>query len=188
MSATVKVSPAEYLELERKAEFKSEYLDGIIRRRPDSNRHHCLIATNFLSECWQQLRATNAEVYSSNMRIRAENSYFYPDMSVVCQTPVFEDAETDVLLNPTLLLEIVSPETEFFDRNEKFVVYRQMESLEEYVLVSQLMPRVEIFKRQGNDWLFSKANGLEVTVRLESIGCELKLSEVYEKVKFPQSE
>lgn len=188
MATAVKVSPAEYLELERKAEFKSEYLDGTIVPMPGATREHNLIETNIVRELSLQLKGRDCEVYGGNMKVRVPISYRYPDATVVCGTPMFEDTETDVLLNPTVIFEVLSKSTETYDRGDKFAEYRKRESLQAYVLVSQLMPHIEIYKRQGNDWLFSEVNGLDKILRLESIGCTLNLAEVYEKVDFSQAE
>jgi Uma2 family endonuclease len=188
MATATKVSPAEYLELERKAEFKSEYIDGTIAPMPGASREHNLIEANIVGELRYHLKHRDCEVYGGNMKVRTRERYSYPDATVVCGTPMFETIETDVLLNPTVIFEVLSSSTETYDRGDKFAAYRQRESLQAYVLVSQLMPRIEIFKRQADGWHFSEVSGLEQTVRLEAIGCELKLSEVYEKVDFSQAE
>jgi Uma2 family endonuclease len=187
MATATKISPVEYLELERKAEFKSEYVDGTVVPMPGATREHNLIETNIIRDLSFQVRGRDCEVYGGNMKVRVPVSYRYPDATVVCGTPMFEDAETDVLLNPTVVFEILSKSTETYDRGDKFAEYRQRESLQAYVLVSQIMPRIEIYRRQGDDWLFSEVGGLDKTLRLETIGCELKLSEVYEKVEFSQA-
>jgi Uma2 family endonuclease len=178
MTTAVKVSPAEYLELERKAVFKSEYVDGTIVPVPGATREHNLIETNIIGELRQQLKGRDCEVYGGHMKVRVPVSYRYPDATVVCGTPLFEDLETDVLLNPTVIFEILSKSTEMYDRGDKFTEYRQRESLQAYVLVSQLMPRIEIYKRQGSDWLFSEISGLDKVLRL---------SEIYDKLNFEQA-
>jgi Uma2 family endonuclease len=188
MATTTKVSPAEYLELERKAEFKSEYLEGTIVPMSGATRIHNLINKNVSGLLWLQLRDEACEVYQSDMKVRTNVRYSYPDTVVVCGEPRFEDDQKDILQNPTLVVEVLSSSTEMYDRGDKFAAYRQLESLQAYVLVSQLMPRIEIFKRQAEGWHFLEVSGLEQTVRLEAIGCELKLSEVYEKVDFSQAE
>jgi Uma2 family endonuclease len=187
MATATKVSPEEYLRLERKAEFKSEYVDGTIVPMAGATRTHNLINKNVSGLFWLQLRNKSCEVYQSDMKVRTGERYSYPDTVVVCAGPQFEDAEKDILKNPTVVVEVLSSSTEMYDRGDKFAAYRQLESLQAYVLVSQLMPRVEVFKRQANDWLFSEVSGLEQTLILEVIGCELKLSEVYEKVDFSQA-
>jgi Uma2 family endonuclease len=188
MATATKVSPAEYLELERKAEFRSEYVDGTIVPMPGATEEHNLIEVNILGELRYQLKGRDCKVYGGNMKVRIPISYRYPDAIVVCGKPIFEDVKKDVLLNPTVIFEVLSESTESYDRGDKFAEYRQRESLQAYVLVSQLMPRIEIYRRQGNDWLFSEISGLDKTLKLESIGCELKLSEVYEKVDFSRTD
>jgi Uma2 family endonuclease len=188
MATATKVSPEEYLRLERNAESKSEYIDGTIVPMPGATREHNLIETNIVGELRYQLKGRDCEVYGGNMKVRVPISYRYPDVTVVCGKPLFENIETDVLLNPTVVFEVLSKSTETYDRGDKFAEYRQRESLQAYVLVSQLMPRIEIYRRQGNDWLFSEISGLEKTLKLESIGCELELSEVYDKVDFDRKE
>lgn len=188
MATATKISPEEYLKLERKAESKSEYVEGTIIPMPGATRNHNIINKNVSGLFWLQLRGKSCEVYQSDMKVRTNKRYSYPDTVVVCDVPEFSDDERDVLLNPTVVVEVLSHSTELYDRGDKFAAYRELISLQAYVLVSQLMPRVEAFKRQGNDWLFSEISGLDKTLRLESIGCELKLSEVYEKVNFSKAE
>jgi Uma2 family endonuclease len=103
---------------------------------------------------------------------------------VVCATPIFEDNWVDTLLNPTLMIEILSPSTEAYDRGEKFSFYRRIESLQEFVFVSQNEPKLERYLRQGSEWRFSEATGLEDSVRLETIGLTLSLARVYKKLSF----
>jgi Uma2 family endonuclease len=188
MATATKVSPEEYLRLERNAAFKSEYVDGTIVPMPGATREHNLIETNLVRELSFQVKGRDCEVYGGNMKVRVPISYRYPDATVVCDTPLFEDLETDVLLNPTVVFEVLSKTTETYDRGDKFAEYRQRESLQAYVLVSQIVPRIEIYRRYGEDWLFSEMSGLEKTLVLESIGCELKLSEIYDKVHFSRKE
>jgi Uma2 family endonuclease len=188
MSTAVKVSPAEYLELERKAEFKSEYLDGTIVPMPGATRIHNLVNKNVSGLLWLQLREKSCEVYQSDMKVPTLKKYSYPDTVVVCGEPHFEDDEKDVLQNPTIIVEVLSRSTETYDRGDKFAAYRELKSLQAYVLISQLMPRVETYKRQEDGWHFSEVSGLDATVKLESIDCTLNLAEVYEKVDFSQAE
>lgn len=188
MATATKVSPEEYLRLERNAEFKSEYVDGTLVPVSGATRNHNLINKNVSGLFWLQLRGKSCEVYQSDMKVLTNKKYSYPDTVVVCGEPEFSDDEKDVLQNPTVLVEVLSRSTELYDRGDKFAAYRELESLQAYVLVSQLMPRVEAFKRQGDDWLFSEVSGLEKMLILEFIGCELKLAEVYEKVDFSRAE
>jgi Uma2 family endonuclease len=188
MATAVKVSPAEYLELEREAEFKSEYVDGTTAPMAGATRVHNILTSSVNRLLGNQIVGRPCEVYSSDMKVRTSKQYSYPDVTVVCGEPKFEDGQGDVLENPTVIVEVLSRSTETYDRGDKFAAYRQLESLQAYVLVSQLMPRIETYKRQGNDWLFSEVSSLEGVVRLESIGCTLNLAEVYEKVEFSRVE
>ena len=118
------------------------------------------------------------------MRIKAAEAtiYHYPDVAVVCGTPQFEDAQVDTLLNPTLLIEVLSPSTEAYDRGSKFAHYRKIASLREYLLVEQDQPNIERYVRQGDVWILSEVTGIEATMSLDSIDCMLSLREVYDKV------
>jgi Uma2 family endonuclease len=118
------------------------------------------------------------------MRVKATeaNSYHYPDIAVVCGTPQFEDSHVDTLLNPTLLIEVLSPSTEAYDRGGKFAHYRKIATLREYLLVTHNLPSIERYVRQGDVWILTEAVGLEASVPLESIDCVLSLREVYDKV------
>ena len=118
------------------------------------------------------------------MRVKATeaNSYHYPDIAVVCGAPQFEDSHVDTLLNPTVLIEVLSPSTEAYDRGGKFAHYRKIATLREYLLVTQDQPSIERYLRQGDVWILTEAVGLEASVPLESIDCVLSLREVYDKV------
>lgn len=185
MVTTAKVSPEAYLRLEREAEFRNEYVAGMIRPKPGATREQALINANIIGELHLQLKKSDCEMYGSKMKVRFPVSYRYPDVTIVRGTPLFEDAVTDVLLNPTVIFEVL-PENN--NRENRFAEYRHCESLQTYVLISQRVPCVEIYRRQGNDWLFSEITGLDNVLRLESIQCELKLSDIYDKVQFAQAE
>jgi len=180
-----RITPEEYLEIERHSEGKSEYLGGEIFAMTGASRQHNLISTNLSRELSQALRSRPCEVYSSDLRVHIPTTglYIYPDVAVVCGPAQFEDALTDSLLNPTWICEILSPTTEAYDRGKKFEHYAAIESLREYVLVSQEAPRVEQYVRQGEGrWLFSATAGLAARVVIPSLECELTLAEVYLKV------
>jgi Uma2 family endonuclease len=179
------ISPELYLEAERRAEHKSEYLDGRVSALSGASRRHNLIVVNLVRELSQQLRGRPCEVYGSDMRLKVSETglYTYPDVTVVCGDPRLEDRHADVLLNPTLLVEVLSRTTERHDRGRKAEHYRRIPSLQEYLLVSQTEPHVERYRRHGErEWLLSEVDGLEATVGLDSIGCRLVLAEVYERV------
>ena len=173
-----------YLALERAAEFKSEYIDGDIIGMAGGSRAHSLIAGNVLVALRAALRGRPCEVHGSDLRVGiAESSvYTYPDVSVVCGEPIFEDAAEDTLLNPVVLVEVLSPTTEAYDRGLKFARYRLLPSLQEYLLVAQDRPSVEWYSRGEAGWLLRQADGLDAVVELPSLGCTLALAEIFAKV------
>jgi Uma2 family endonuclease len=185
------ISPQEYLEQERKAEYKSEYLNGEVFAMSGAREPHVLIGSNLVTELSLALRDKPCRVYNSDLRVRVNPAgsymYCYPDVAVVCEKPRFEDAELDTLLNPLFLIEILSDSTERRDRRVKAPLYRKLESLQEYLLVSQHEPYVERYTRQpGGEWLFEAADGLDSSIQLVSLAVTLKLSEIYRQVEFPQ--
>ncbi|MDD5579804.1 MAG: Uma2 family endonuclease [Methylobacter sp.] len=174
----------DYLTLERSASCKSEFHDGEIYAMTGASRKHNLITVNIAGELRSQLKKRPCEAYINDMRVKAAEarSYHYPDIVVVCGTPQFEDAHVDTLLNPALLIEVLSPSTEAYDRGGKFAHYRKIPTLLEYLLVSQDQPSIERYMRQGDVWILTEAVGLEASVPLESIDCILSLREIYDKV------
>jgi Uma2 family endonuclease len=180
-------TPAQYLELERKAQDKSEYFRGEIYPMCGASREHNLITGNVGTALHRQLRHRPCEVYQSNMRVKVSPTglYTYPDVVVVCGAPRFEDAELDTLLNPTVLVEVLSESTEAYDRGAKFEQYRTLDSLMDYLLIAQDRCHVEHFARQPDGrWLLAEAKGLQDMIRIGSVECDLVLAEVYEKVQF----
>ena len=174
----------DYLTLERSASIKSEFHNGEIYAMTGASRKHNLITVNIAGELRSQLKKRPCEAYINDMRVKAAEarSYHYPDIAVVCGAPQFEDTYFDTLLNPTLLIEVLSPSTEAYDRGGKFAHYRKIDSLREYLLISQDQPSIERYLRQGDVWILSEAVGLEASMSLESIECLLSLREVYDKV------
>jgi len=184
------LTPQEYLARERQAETKSEYLRGEVFAMTGASREHNLIAGNVAGELRQQLRDRQCEVYQSDMRVKISPTglYTYPDVTIVCDEPEFEDAEVDTLLNPKVLVEVLSPSTADYDRGGKFTHYRRLPSLQEYVLISQDRPLVEHYVRQGPDeWLLTEVNSPQDTLLLPTIDCRLPLSEIYLKVRLEES-
>lgn len=181
----VTYTPAEYLARERLAETKSEYLNGEIIAMSGASRRHNLIVGNLGSELNQQLRRRPCETYIGDMRVRvtATGLYTYPDVVVACPPIEFEDAEVDTLLNPVVIVEVLSPSTEAYDRGARFRQYRRLESLKEYVLVSQDAPRIERYVRQGDLWVLSEVSGLDAELALETIACSVRLADIYDKVQ-----
>ena len=181
-------TPEEYLARERKALTKSEYRDGRIYAMPGASREHNLITVNVTGEFYIQLRTRSCEVYPSDMRVKvsAAGLYTYPDVIVVCDEPRFDDSHFDTLLNPTVLIEVLSPSTAAYDRGEKFRRYQYLDSLCEYVLISQDSVCVEHYLRQEQDWDLTEFRSLDDVFQLTSIGCELSLRAIYAKVQFSQ--
>jgi Uma2 family endonuclease len=190
MSSQPKIylTPEEYLAIERRNEYKSDYVDGEMVAMTGASRRHNLITVNISREISQQLRGRPCESYSGDMRVRipTTRAYMYPDVVVVRGEPQFEDDYLDTLLNPTALIEVLSESTERYDRGRKFGFYRTIESLAEYVLVAQDEFRVEQYAKQPDGrWLLTDHRSPEDVVELASVQCMLKLSEVYEKVALP---
>ena len=181
----VYVSSPEYLAMEKQAVYKSEYIAGTIVAMSGASRKHNLIVTNIVTSLVQQLRGRSCEVYANDMRVKmpASNLYVYPDVVVVCGTPQFEDSDLDTLLNPTLVIEVLSQSTEFRDRGVKAQAYRLRDSLTEYLLIVQDHCRIEQYIRQAdNQWLLVDFRALEETANLASIHCTLALQDVYDRV------
>ena len=185
-----RLTPEEYLTLERKAITKSEYRDGRMHPMSGASREHNIICGNIFVALHLQLQERTCEIYSNDMRLNvsAAGLYTYPDILVVCDEPRFEDANVDTLLNPTALFEVLSPSTEAYDRGAKFGYYRQLDSMQEYTLVSQDFMRVEHYLRHNEQWILTEFGSLDDVVQLTSINCELPLREIYAKVEFPPNE
>jgi Uma2 family endonuclease len=177
------LTPAEYLAIERKSETRNEYINGRLYAMSGASRRHNLITLNLAREISQQLRAKPCEAYAVDMRVKIDPTgmYTYPDIAAVCGEPQFEDSRIDTLLNPTVLIEVLSESTEAYDRGEKFAHYRRLESLREYVLVAQDRIRIEHYRRDGEQWIFEEAGG---TLDLPAIGCSVSVEAIYEKVIF----
>ena len=181
IAARTDLTPEEYIASERKATLKSEYLSGEIVAMSGASNEHNLITMNTANGLYNQGTGRGCLVYASDMRvgIGAGTSYFYPDVAVVCDEPRFEDNALDTLINPIVVIEVLSPSTEAYDRGEKSARYRQLESLQEYILISQDKVQVEHYLRQGKQWVLSEFSTLENVFPLVSIGAELSLNQIY---------
>ncbi|MFQ5730736.1 MAG: Uma2 family endonuclease [Planctomycetaceae bacterium] len=180
-----RVTPEEYLALERKAEFRNEYRNGEIVPMTGGTREHNLLETNLIAQLHQQLSSKDYEVYPGNMRIKVDETglYTYPDVAVVRGEPQLEDDEFDTLLNPVVLFEILSKSTESYDRGDKFSQYRTVPTFVEYLLISQTRMRIERFTRQPDGpWLFQEYLKPDDVVPLDAIECRLSVGDVYHKV------
>jgi len=186
LAAQTYLTPAEYLNMKRKAVTKNEYLSGQVLAMSGASNAHNIITMNTANQLYNQLVDQECEVYANEMRVRANPavSYFYPDVVVVCGEPRFEDDTFDTLLNPILVVEVLSPSTAAFDRGEKFEHYKQLVSLQEYILISQDRVRVECYRHQGTRWLHHTFGSLEDALSLASIECEVPLRAIYRRVRF----
>lgn len=180
------LTPEEYLEIERKAEFRSEYYAGEMFALAGASDAPNLIAGNIFAALHRQLADRPCNVYQSDMRVKISKTglYTYPDVVAVCGEELFDDNHRDLLLNPVVIVEVLSESTEAYDRGKKFEHYQQIESLAEYLLVAQEPHRIERYVRQtAGQWLYSDAHDAEDVLTLETIDCRLALKDVYAKVK-----
>ena len=185
--AQPRLTQEQYLEAERAAEFRHEYYDGHIYAMSVGSYRHGQIIGNLTTRLSNRLERRPCSVVPNDLRLRVSPGglFTYPDVIVICGEPRFADDRHDTLLNPALIVEVLSPSTEAYDRGFKSAQYRTVESLQEYALVSQTEPRVEVFRRQpGGHWLLSEAIGLEAVCHFESLDCAVPLAEVYAKVTF----
>lgn len=173
------ISPDEYLVLERRAEFKSEYIDGAVVAMSGASMNHNRIIRNILLALAPGLLPRGCDIVGSDLRVRAEASYFYPDAVIVCGEPEFTDADVDTLTNPTVLFEVLSPSTERRDRTVKSAAYRRLPSLQAFVLIDQERPFVECVRRHGPFWVYESYDRLEDVLPLEAAGCRLPLADLY---------
>jgi Uma2 family endonuclease len=181
----------EYLAFDRTQPVRHEYDRGRIIQQAGGSQEHALIAINLSSNLHQQLRTRACTVYGSDMRVGIPQlpRYVYPDVSVVCGESIFADARRDALLNPILIIKLLSPSTERNDRGRKFQDYQQIESFQEYILVAQESVLIEHFTRQsGTIWTFEVLTDRASVLHLTSIGCDLLVSDIYEKVLLVDSD
>ncbi|MFM7486319.1 MAG: Uma2 family endonuclease [Cytophagales bacterium] len=182
-----KYTEQEYLELERKAEYKSEFFGGEIFAMSGATNPHNIITTNFISFLVNKLRGQGCRPYGSDMRVRTpiNSLYAYPDISVVYGERKFLDNEFDTLLNPVFICEVLSKSTADYDTGGKFMRYRSIESLKEYWVISSLEYRLQKFVKQSNSsWLLSETTSVQDTILIESINVEVPLQEIYFEVQF----
>lgn len=180
---------AEYLAFEREATTKHEFIDGLILNMAGGSPIHNRICFNLITSVGIQLRGTSCLGFTSDQKVRTESEdlFYYPDLSIVCGEPIYHDKQQDVLLNPLVIIEVLSPSTEEYDRSEKFARFQDIKSLKDYVLISQTRPAIEHYIRQQGKkgWIFTFETDLEAEIEIESIKCRLKLAEIYERIVFP---
>jgi len=192
MSAAAKklLSPEEYLAQERLATYRSEYYRGELFAMAGGSFEHCLVKDNLAAEARQQLKASPCRVMTSDLRVKVTTTglYTYPDIVIVCDQPQFEDDVFDTLLNPRALVEVLSDSTEKYDRGVKFGHYRQIPSLQEFVLAAQDRPLIERYERQPDGkWLLTAFSALSETFEFASIPVRIPMGEIYSGVVFPEN-
>lgn len=185
--AIPKVSAEEYLRRERASEARSEYWSGEIFAMAGGSARHSLITVNVIAALHRLLKGGTCVPYDSNLRVDVAPTglYTYPDATVVCGPPEFTDTAKDMITNPRVIIEVLSDSTEAYDRGTKFEHYRGVSSLVEYVLISQKIPLVEIFSReQEGRWRLTPVSGIHGSARLDSIGTDIAMAEIYYRVEF----
>lgn len=180
------LTPEAYLAAERQAANRSEYFNGQVFAMAGASREHVAIVANLTYLLVGQFKGRPCSTMGNDMRLKVSETslYTYPDLMALCGEPLFDDDQRDTLLNPTLIVEVLSDGAEPYDRGDKFAHYRRLASLHDYLLVSQRRPRVEHYTRRGEEWVLREIDGLDGVVRLPDLGCELPLTEIYDKVTF----
>lgn len=180
-----KSSMDDYLTTERRSAVRNEFIDGRVIARAGANRAHNILASSTAISLGSRMHGHKAEIYVSNMRVKLKNSYIcYPDVVVVSGEPSFSDQNSDMLLNPTLIVEIFSNQTNSSDKTNKLESYLAMDSIKEFVLLKEEEMRVEHYARQNaKQWIYRIYNEREDVISLESINCKVSLSEIYAQVK-----
>ncbi len=183
-AARTRISEQDYLALERASSIRHEYADGEIFAMSGGTIEHSSVTANLIGELRTALQGREGRVLTSDMRIHisASGRYVYPDGSVVCTRPLFVDEKRDTLVNPKVILEVLSDSTEAYDRGDKFAQYRSVASIEEYVLASQKEPRIEVFTRQPEESWMLRVYGPGERVALRSLECAIEVDRVYEGV------
>jgi len=183
------MTEAEYLDHERASITKSEYYDGHVYAMTGAKEPHNLIAGNVIASLHGQLRRKPCRVYPSDMRVKVVQTGLntYPDVVVLCGVPQFVDEKHDTITNPIVIIEILSPSTERYDRGMKFRHYRSIETLRDYILIAQDRQHIEHYTRHENgQWLFEETSINEERISIQSIECVLSLEDTYEKVELMQ--
>ncbi|MFT5465407.1 MAG: Uma2 family endonuclease [Verrucomicrobiales bacterium] len=181
------LSPAEYLAQEREADFKSEYLNGMVVAMAGAKWRHNVIAGHLSRLIGNAFENRPCIVFNSDMKVQIEkaNVFRYPDVSALCGPIDFYDGEEDVYCNPQFIGEVLSPSTENYDRNAKFALYRMIDTFGEYLMLSQDKMEAELHRKDDERWSSDTYTDPETQIELESIGLTLRLGDLYEKVQFP---
>lgn len=180
----------EYLDLERASEIRHEHLDGVIYEMAVESLAHSRICINIAGEMRRLLKGKDCEALSPNMKVRAGTPglFAYPDLTIVCGTPEFHDERRDVLLNPKVIVEVLSPSTWKYDQIKKFYLYRkELQSLTDYILIYQDVHLVEHYEKvDGGRWIMNIIEGLNSTLQIPSIECEIAMLEIYDRVEITE--
>ena len=181
-----RVSPEEYLQMERAAETKSEYDDGVVYAMAGASYAHNMIVGN-LNWSFRNRLPERCRTLPSDMKVRivSPTRFYYPDVTITRDQPRYADDQKDVLLNPLIVFEVLSGATVSLDRGTKFHSYQTIESLQEYVLVSQEECVIEHFRRDGKQWIYTPVEGREARLVLPAVNCEIPLDEIYRQVDLP---
>lgn len=184
------ITPEEYLIIERQAAYKSEYFAGEMFAMAGASKRHNLLVSNLIRILGNQLLESDCNVYPSDMRIKIPrvNQYTYADVVIACGHEQFDDEEEDTLLNPVVILELLSDSTEAYDRGQKFAYYQILPSLQEYLLISQHQCQIEHYVRNSERfWTYAEYHDAEKSVALQSIKVELQLKDVYARLPLENS-
>ena len=186
-TASLRITPEQYLEIDRAAEIRSEYYDGQMFAMSGGLLPHALISAHLIASLSTELDGKGCDVATSDLRIRIspQGPFFYPDVSVYCGDPELADNHKDTLVNPVVIIEVLSKSSESYDRGLKSAAYRSLPSLRNYVLVSQTEPRIEVFSRQINaSWASNEFAGMDAVCYLSGIDCHISLTRIYKRIKF----
>ena len=184
------ITEQEYLAGERIADVKHEYVNGRVYAHAGASRNHNILVANLVASFIIALRERNCHVFPSDMRVAVpiKRSYFYPDVTIICGDEWYSDQHSDTLINPTLLIEVISSSTEAYDRGMKSQYYRHIPSLREYLLVTQHQVHIEHYIRQPKDWRLIDYRERTDMIELHSIGCVISVADIYAKLDLPNAQ
>jgi len=181
------ITSEEYLAFERQAEERHEFVDGIIYAMSGASRHHVRIASNLIMNLGIQFKGRDCGAYASDLRVKVnETDYVYPDVVAVCGEEQFEDGQFDTLLNPSVIIEVLSKSTQNYDKNKKMALYQNLSTVQDYVLIAQDQYRVEHYQRKSqNQWLLTVLTESQQILQLNSVNVEISVQDIYDRVAMP---
>jgi Uma2 family endonuclease len=186
--ANIRLTVGEYFHHDQRSQDKLEYFHGTIVAQAGATARHNAIVTNVIGHLFPQLRSQDCRIYPSDLRIQAidQHVYTYPDITIVCGQPHFLEPSEITLINPTIIMEILSPSTDAKDRNEKLIYYRSINSLQEYILIDQNTPYVQRYTRQtAHFWYVHLTDTLKEIITLDAVGVTLPMEAIYDRIVFP---